>query len=341
MSTASDIATDDGSRNVDAGEHQAADVQYYPVSPLKLVLLSVFTWSLYDIYWFYRQWKYVKARDDSKIMPFWRGLFGILWFFPLLGEVDRSTGRERMAVNGLLALAYLSLATAWRLQDPYWLLSLASPLFPLVLNQRIRDLPGQPREEVRTQGRLTVANVLVVLLMSPLMVVSVGSSLHLMPATQVVEGERLWSWQTDFLRGEGLLDEGETVEYFYSEAFLSIREAGNLVTDQGVVAYFRDPDSGEYLGGYAYYEDVVSVHAAYSDDPLEHTVIAVTDVDGAIFELLASNEGGGDKVFVAGIRRHFPGVTTGSLAAYRAAQPLPEVPGPALEATEAGAAEPE
>jgi hypothetical protein len=341
LSTATDTATDDGARNAGDGQQQAASVQYYPVSPLKLVLLSVFTWSIYDIYWFYRQWKFVKARDDGRIMPFWRALFGILWFFPLLGEVDRATGRDRMAANGLLALAYLALATAWRLPDPYWLLSLASPLCLLVLNRRIRDLPGQPREALRTQGRLTVANVLVVLLMSPLMVIAAGSTLHLMPATQVVEGGRLWSWQTDFLREAGLLDEGETVEYFYSEAFLSIREAGNIVTDQGLVAYFRDPESGEYLGGYAYYEDIASIHAAYSDDPLDHSVIAVTDGDGATFELLASNEGGGDKVFVAGIRRHFPGVTTGSLAAYRAAAPLPVTADPAPEETGAGVAEPE
>jgi hypothetical protein len=338
LSTANDRAPIDGTRDVGPGEQQATGVQYYPVSPLKLVLLSVFTWSIYDIYWFYRQWKYVKRRDDSKIMPFWRALFGILWFFPLLGEVDRANGRDRMASNGLLALAYLSLATAWRLPDPYWLLSLASTLCLLVLNRRIWDLPGQPREEIRKHGRLTVANVLVVLLMSPLIVISVGSSLHLMPATQVVEGGRLWSWQTDFLRDEGLLDEGETVEYFYSEAFLSIREAGNLVTDQSLVAYFRDPGTGELLGGYAFYEDILAIHAAYSDDPLDHSVIAVTDVDGATFELLASKEGGGDKIFVAGIRRHFPGVTTGSLAAYRAAEPLPEATAPAPEATEAGAA---
>lgn len=336
MSPAIDTASVDAPPDAGAGKDPATGVQFYPVSPLKLILLSVFTASLYDLYWFYRQWKFVRTRDDSKIMPFWRALFGVLWFYPLLEEVDRSGARERTASNILLALSYLALGVIWRLPDPYWLLSFASTFCLLVLNQRLRELPGQPREEMRSQGRLTVANVLLVLLVSPLLALAVSTTLYLTPGTQVVDGARLWSWQVGFLRDEGLLDEEETVEYFYSEAFLSIREAGNFVTDQSVVTYFRDPQSDELLGGYAYYEDIVSVHAAYSEDLLMDSVIAVTDVEGMHFELLASSDGGGDKTFVAGIRRHFPGITTGTLAAYRAAEPLPEAAEAVPEDTAAG-----
>jgi hypothetical protein len=330
------VTAADGAPAVGAGEGPVTGVRYYPVSPLKLVLLSVCTFSIYDLYWFYRQWKFVRVRDDSKIMPFWRAFFGVFWFYPLLREVDRSGARDRTASNVLLAIVYFLLAAIWRLPDPYWLLSFASTLCLLVLNQRIRALPGQPREELRAQGRLTVTNALVVLLLSPLVAFVTATSLYLLPGTQVVDGDRLWSWQMDFLRDEGLLDEGETVEYFYSEALLSIRAAGNVVTDQSLVTYFQDPDTGELLGGYAYYEDVAAIHVAYSDNPLEDSVIAVTDVDGIRFEMLASNEGARDKDFVAGIRRHFPGITTGTLAAYGASEPLSTDTDPTLEDGAAG-----
>jgi len=48
---------------------------YFPVSPLKLVVLATCTFGLYEIYWFYRHWGVVRERHNSGIMPFARAFF--------------------------------------------------------------------------------------------------------------------------------------------------------------------------------------------------------------------------------------------------------------------------
>jgi hypothetical protein len=45
----------------------------------RLIILSFFTLSLYDAYWLYRNWRYVRDREGSSIWPFWRGIFGIFF----------------------------------------------------------------------------------------------------------------------------------------------------------------------------------------------------------------------------------------------------------------------
>lgn len=47
----------------------------FPVSPLKLVVMSTVTLGIYEIYWFYKNWKLVKQQTDRDIMPFWRAFF--------------------------------------------------------------------------------------------------------------------------------------------------------------------------------------------------------------------------------------------------------------------------
>lgn len=56
---------------------------YFVVSRLKLALMSLATLGLYERYWMYKNWKYIKKRDRSNIMPFWRSAFALLWIFQL------------------------------------------------------------------------------------------------------------------------------------------------------------------------------------------------------------------------------------------------------------------
>lgn len=66
-------------RGIDAGTiiagpppMQAGCPLFFPVSPLKLVVMSIITLNTYELYWFYKNWKLIKQRTDSNIMPFCR-----------------------------------------------------------------------------------------------------------------------------------------------------------------------------------------------------------------------------------------------------------------------------
>jgi hypothetical protein len=53
----------------------------------RLVVLSIFTCGVYEAYWIYKNWRYVKERDGLKISPFWRGIFGIFFCHGIMKRI--------------------------------------------------------------------------------------------------------------------------------------------------------------------------------------------------------------------------------------------------------------
>lgn len=65
------------------------------VSVARLVVLSILTLGLYEAYWIYKNWRYVKERDGLNISPFWRGVFGIFHIHSLLRRVHSDVEARR------------------------------------------------------------------------------------------------------------------------------------------------------------------------------------------------------------------------------------------------------
>ena len=57
------------------------------ISPARLILMSILSMSLYEAYWIYKNWWYIKERDGLDIKPFWRGIFGIFYCHSLLRRI--------------------------------------------------------------------------------------------------------------------------------------------------------------------------------------------------------------------------------------------------------------
>jgi len=110
-----------------------------------LVLLYVFTFGIYAIYWFYRNWKYMKLHKNIDIKPGWRtvGLFVPIYNIVLIyrqfrdiRDLAREVGCEAYPSPGWLTVGYfflsgLSLRLSWKLPDPYSLLSWIPDLLAL------------------------------------------------------------------------------------------------------------------------------------------------------------------------------------------------------------------
>ncbi len=60
---------------------------YFPVSLLKLVIMSVVTAGIYEIYWMYKNWALVREREKLDIRPFWRAFFGFFFCYSLFKRV--------------------------------------------------------------------------------------------------------------------------------------------------------------------------------------------------------------------------------------------------------------
>ena len=57
----------------------------------RYIPMSFFTLGIYQFYWIYKNWEYLKNRDQLQIHPFWRGWFGIFFCDRLLKEIHDDT----------------------------------------------------------------------------------------------------------------------------------------------------------------------------------------------------------------------------------------------------------
>jgi len=81
---------------------------YIPIS--RLILLSIASFGLYEAYWIYKNWRYIKERDGFNIQPFWRGFFGIFFCHSLLRWIHKDKEARAVAVP---AFSPGGLATGW------------------------------------------------------------------------------------------------------------------------------------------------------------------------------------------------------------------------------------
>lgn len=111
---------------------------FFSVATHKFVIMSVVTVGLYQYYWIYKQWKRLAQSSREPMSPFWRTFFAPLWGFSLFSRLEAHGEREKLVVGWndvALGIAYLLLSAAWRLPDPWSLVSLLSFL-PIVPVQR-------------------------------------------------------------------------------------------------------------------------------------------------------------------------------------------------------------
>ena len=59
---------------------------YVPIA--RFVAMSLVTLGLYEVYWIYRNWRYLSERDNLNIQPFWKGWFGIFYISSLLKTIQ-------------------------------------------------------------------------------------------------------------------------------------------------------------------------------------------------------------------------------------------------------------
>lgn len=121
------------------------------------------------------------------------------------------------------------------------------------------------------------------------------SIVGVVPSTGVVAGTAIRQADRDWLVESNIVAPGEKVLLFYSAGLTSISEDGNILTDQRVVSY--ETIDGRLEVYAAEYRRIKSIEFGDEGGLLSDAVIVVNTVDGGMFELLVSTEGGGDMKF--------------------------------------------
>ena len=144
---------------------------YFPVSIPKLIVMSLATLSLYQVYWFYQNWWSIKERAGLNIRPAWRAILSPFFCYPCFKKIDQTAETLKLPEGlaaGSLATAYVLLQLLGLLPNPYWLISLGSVL-PLVPAQTLANeinaavSPGHERN-----ARFTGWNIGAIILAVPL-----------------------------------------------------------------------------------------------------------------------------------------------------------------------------
>lgn len=114
----------------------APEPVFFAVSGLKLALMSVVTLGLYEVYWFYKDWKCVQRNFGDKVNAPLRAVFYPVVSYPLFRRIRahaKSSGVEADFPAGVLACTVFILNLLWFLPDPWWLAGFLGivPLLPV------------------------------------------------------------------------------------------------------------------------------------------------------------------------------------------------------------------
>lgn len=145
----------------------ACEPPFFAVSLFKLAIMSVCTAGLYEVYWYYRQWKRIKDREGSHILPAWRAAFAFFFCYQCFAKIrdyGQGAGLPMRWPTGLLAAGWIVTTMLWRLPDPFWWASSLAVLFILPAQAEANRVNAHACPGHATNARLSAWNWLVVVL---------------------------------------------------------------------------------------------------------------------------------------------------------------------------------
>ena len=175
-----------------AEEQTLAKTEYFSVSSARLITLSILTFNLYELYWFYKNWHAVKDAQSADISPFWRAIFSIFFCHDFFKRALRSANEHGYDSNayspGWLAGAYVILLFIGNVLGRidiadgaylFWFLVvlILTPLPLLPVQRAINYNNARIKVKEREAGTFTTGEVILIIIGIILMGLIVFSSL--------------------------------------------------------------------------------------------------------------------------------------------------------------------
>lgn len=123
---------------------------YFPVSLLKLAVMSICTFGLYQIYWFYKNWRLIQIREELSIAPVWRAFFANLFCYSLFTRIQDTAESQELPISlasGFLASGFVVTTLFGGAPGPYWLITLLSAAFLLPVQSAVNDINQETNPE--------------------------------------------------------------------------------------------------------------------------------------------------------------------------------------------------
>ena len=152
----------------------AAEPPFFEVSITKLVVLSICTFGLYEVYWFYENWKRLNQRQGRGLVPMGRAMLAMFFCYPFF-KLVKDEG-NKVAAGDLpaaqLAAGFIITCLCCFLPSPFLIVSDLTVFF-LVPVQRVANrinaiqVPGRD-----TNNRFSAGNIATVVIGGLLLVLS-------------------------------------------------------------------------------------------------------------------------------------------------------------------------
>ncbi|MDH5181729.1 MAG: DUF3857 domain-containing protein [Gammaproteobacteria bacterium] len=280
----------------------SSDTLFYPVSVPKFIVMWVLTLGTYSVYWFYKNYYYIKQRDESSIMPIARGIFSIFWYYPLYKKLtqhrENQPGKTTIPsrqVGGVLAVLYFLSNVLTSMEYFSMVFMVVSGLLMLPMVNYIYHINDQDSAVCKYNSQFSFRHIVLAAIFLPLLLILFSSDVGLIPSDKVVAGDKLYAHDLKFMKRKGIIKPDDKIAYFYSDAFFSIRDDGNGFTEQHVFSYWKE--EGELVIEKAAFSEIKDVDITWAKDFTENTVIKIIRNDGTEFLLFASREKRMDKIF--------------------------------------------
>ncbi len=291
---------------------QQTRTQFYPLSVTKFSLLNIFTFGLYQYYWMYRNFQFLRAQGKDKIMPLGRAVFLPLFvysFYQRLRDFESPAG-DQLPVNnplaGLLAVLFLGSNIIASINDYGFLLGLLNFVCLLPALQFINQLNAENQDDYQRNSGIRLSHIALMLVCGHLTVFTALGATNFLPSSMVVQGKDLWSRDIRFMHRIGVIKPDEELRYFYSSALFSYADDGNGLTDKRVFSYWKDDHSSNIQKRSAFFDEIASIEESYSKNELDDTVVTIVTKAGDEFYIYLSAVDGGDKKFVEDLKRSLP-----------------------------------
>ena len=151
---------------------------FFVVSVLKLFVLSVCTFGLYEVYWFYKNWRLIKKRENSNIRPVARAIFSIFYCYQCLKRIrdfDTSAQIDGPLAAGRLATGWIVATLFQKLPEPFWLISLLAVVFLIPAQIHVNQINSIARPDHHPNRHFSLWNWVVVVCGSAcLLLVTIG-----------------------------------------------------------------------------------------------------------------------------------------------------------------------
>lgn len=159
----------------DPAPTESATLPFLAVSPLKLVIMCLGTFTFYQLYWIYKNWRLYQQRTGDDIWPAARTIFGVFFIYQLFKQINVQAQQRQVAgfAAGLAAIGWIVLSLMWNLPGAFGLLPILST-FCLVPAQlaasRVNDAAAPGHDQ---NSRLKGWNWLAVVLGLPFLAMAV------------------------------------------------------------------------------------------------------------------------------------------------------------------------